>query len=87
MSPRPCARARRWRVIGRRTTYLLGTLAPRRTLVVSGSEDKYSRDADDVVARVGGDFITHPRVDRGHALDQERFDAIVAWLVERAAAT
>jgi hypothetical protein len=66
---------------------VLGALAPRRTLVVSGSEDKYSRDADDVVARVGGDFITHLRVDRGHALDQERFDAIVAWLVERAAAT
>jgi hypothetical protein len=36
---------------------------------------------------VGGDFITHLRVDRGHALDQERFDGTVAWLVERAAAT
>ena len=45
--------------------------------------DKYSRDADQVVARVGGDFITELRVDGGHALDKERFDAIVEWIVER----
>jgi len=50
-------------------------------MVVSGSGDKYSRDADEVVARVAGDFITELRVDRGHALDQERFDAIVEWIV------
>ena len=55
----------------------------RPTLVVSGTEDKYARDADEVVAKVGGDFITELRVQRGHALDQERFDAIVAWIVER----
>jgi hypothetical protein len=48
---------------------------PESGLVVSGTQDKYSRDADQVVARVGGDFITELRVDRGHALDQERFDA------------
>ena len=28
-------------------------------------------------------FITELRVDRGHALDQERFDSIVEWIVER----
>jgi dienelactone hydrolase len=62
---------------------VLAAIGPRPTLVVSGTQDKYSRDADQVVARVAGDFISELRVDRGHALDQERFDAIVAWLVDR----
>ena len=62
---------------------LLAAIGPRPTMVVSGTDDKYSRDADEVVARVAGDFITQLRVDRGHALDQERFDAIVEWIVDR----
>lgn len=62
---------------------VLSAIGPRPTLVVSGTEDKYSRDADHVVAKVAGDFITELRVDRGHALDQERFNAIVEWLVQR----
>jgi dienelactone hydrolase len=65
------------------THNVLSAIGPRPTLVISGTEDKYSRDADQVVAKVGGDFITELRVDRGHALDQERFDAIVDWLVDR----
>lgn len=64
---------------------VLAAIAPRPTLVVSGAQDKYSRDADQVVAKVAGGCITELRVDRGHALDQERFDAIVGWIVERAA--
>jgi dienelactone hydrolase len=64
---------------------VLAAIAPRPTMVVSGTEDKYSRDADAVVARVGGDFITELRVDRGHALDAERFDAIVEWIVGQVA--
>ncbi|MBL0937663.1 MAG: acetylxylan esterase [Gemmatimonadaceae bacterium] len=60
---------------------ILSAIGPRPTLVVSGTEDKYSRDADAVVAKIDGDFITQLRVQRAHALDQERFDAIVAWLV------
>jgi len=63
---------------------VLAAIGPRPTLVVSGTQDKYSRDADHVVAKVAGDFITELRVDRGHALDQERFDAIVEWIVARA---
>lgn len=63
---------------------VLAAIGPRPTLVVSGTEDKYSRDADRVVSRVAGDFITELRVDRGHALDQDRFDAIVEWIVDRA---
>lgn len=64
---------------------VLAAIGPRPTLVVSGTEDKYSRDADDVVAKVGGDFITELRVERGHALEKERFDAIVDWIVDRVA--
>lgn len=63
---------------------VLAAIGPRPTLVVSGTEDKYSRDAEQVVVKAGGDFITELRVARGHALDQERFDAIVEWLVSRA---
>lgn len=63
---------------------LLSAIGPRPTLVVSGTQDKYSRDADQVVSKVAGDFITELRVERGHALDQERFDAIVEWIVDRA---
>lgn len=62
---------------------LLSAIGPRPTMVVSGTGDKYSRDADQVVAKVAGDFITELRVDRGHALDQERFDAIVEWIVDQ----
>lgn len=62
---------------------VLAAIGPRPTLVVSGTEDKYSRDADEVVAKVAGDFITALRVARAHALEQERFDAIVEWIVGR----
>lgn len=62
---------------------VLSAIGPRPTMVVSGTKDKYSRDADQVVAKVAGNFITELRVDREHALDQERFDAIVEWIVER----
>ena len=60
---------------------LLSAIGPRPAMVVSGTQDKYSRDADQVVARVAGDFITEWRVERGHALEQERFDAMVEWIV------
>jgi len=36
---------------------VLAALGPRPSLVVSGTEDKYSRDADDVIAKVGGTFL------------------------------
>ena len=65
------------------THHVLAAIGPQPTMVVSGAGDKYSRDADQVVAKVAGDFITELRVDRGHALDQERFDAIVEWIVDR----
>lgn len=65
------------------THHVLSAIGPRPTMVVSGTGDKYSRDADQVAAKAGGNFITEIRVERGHALDQERFDAIVEWIVGR----
>lgn len=67
------------------TNDVLAAIGPRPTFVVSGTQDMYARDADEVVSRVAGDFITEFRVDAGHALDQQRFDAIVAWLADQAA--
>ncbi len=67
------------------THHVLAAIGPRPALVVSGTQDKYSRDADQVVAKVGGDFITELRVERGHALDRDRFEAIVEWVVGRVA--
>ena len=63
---------------------LLEAIAPRPMLIVSGCQDPYSRDADRVAARVEGNCITEVRVDAGHALDRERFDAIVDWIGARA---
>ena len=63
---------------------VLSAIAPRPTMVVSGTDDKYSRDADQVVAKAAGEAITEFRVDRGHALDRERFDVIVEWIADRA---
>lgn len=66
---------------------LLAAIAPRPVLVVSATDDPYSRDADQVVARAATASITEVRVHGGHALDRERFDAIVAWIAERAGAS
>jgi dienelactone hydrolase len=63
--------------------------APRRVLLVSATDDKYSRDADriaaaaqEVYAALGvAERFEHKRYEGGHALTQERFDDIVQWLV------
>lgn len=71
---------------------LAACFAPRPLLVVSATEDDYSRDAEEVIALVrrrcveegmAHDFQQR-RYEGGHALTQERFDSIVAWLVARA---
>ena len=68
---------------------LLACGAPRKLLIVSADQDKYSRDAEDVVAIAkrayaglnAEDNITHVRYPGGHALTQERFDYIVNWIL------
>jgi hypothetical protein len=69
--------------------HVLAAIAPRRFLAVSGTDDKYSADAHDVVElaraafRARGDpgALSHIRVVGGHALEAQRFESIVNWLV------
>ena len=66
---------------------LVACFSSRPLLVLSATEDKFSFDADQVVeaAKVLNPVVhlEHKRYRGGHALTQERFDAIVNWLVER----
>jgi dienelactone hydrolase len=72
--------------------HVLAAVAPRPFLTVSGAEDQYAADAPDVIdaarAMVGTPdaerSFTHLRVAGGHALDAQRFQAIVDWLVHTA---
>ncbi len=75
------------------TTYdLVKCVAPRRMLIVSATEDKYSLDAPEIVADAKEAFVEqgvesnlyHFRYEGGHALTQQRFDDIVEWLDEQA---
>jgi len=71
---------------------VLASLAPRPTLVVSSTEDAYARDADavlaraaDLAARDGNEArFDEIRVIGEHALDPQRFGAIVEWMAARA---
>jgi dienelactone hydrolase len=64
-------------------------IAPRRIFVVSSEDDAVSADADEVVRRAKGAFegmnctecLEHLRGRGGHALDRQRFNAIVNWTV------
>jgi hypothetical protein len=67
---------------------LLCCIAPRRLLVVSAEDDKYSKDADFTVNQAKPFYIKlnaesnlcHARYKGGHAMTKERFDYIVNWL-------
>lgn len=69
---------------------LLRLVAPRQILVVSATDDKYSRDADEIVLRARDvfsacgkpDSLQHFRYEGDHALTSERCEAIIAWLVQ-----
>lgn len=69
---------------------LVKCAAPRPFLLVSATEDKYSKDADGIVAEASlayqalgaGDKLVHHRYQGGHALTRERFERIVGWLCE-----
>lgn len=73
--------------------HLVAAIAPRPLLVVSGTDDRYAADAETLVGlgqqayRSGGaeTALTHFQVAGGHALDVERFSAIVEWTTEVAA--
>lgn len=73
---------------------LMRCVAPRPLFVVSADQDVYSADADDLVARAAAAFVDagaaehlrHLRVAGPHALDVQRFSAIVDWLTVQAGA-
>ena len=68
---------------------LVKCIAPRKTLIVSATEDKYSQDAEviaqtarETFAALGAeDNLEHRRYSGGHALTHERFEDIVEWIV------
>lgn len=71
---------------------VLAAIAPRAFLAVSGTEDKYAADADELVALArpafsslgAGTALSHLQVTGGHDLDAERFAAIVHWVAQAA---
>ncbi|HUP57316.1 MAG TPA: alpha/beta fold hydrolase [Bdellovibrionota bacterium] len=70
---------------------ILASISPREILVVSAEEDRYSRDADQVVRSAMEQFrkdgsekaLKHRRFPGAHALTRERFDHIVEWACSR----
>jgi len=68
---------------------LMRCVAPRRLFVVSAEDDPFSADAQDLVVRARPAFeqnqdserLEHLRVPGAHALDRQRFDAIVNWVL------
>ena len=67
---------------------LVSCIAPRRLLIVSAEDDKYSRDASYIVEKASPSYreqdalqnLHHRRYPGGHALTGERFDFIIEWL-------
>ncbi len=70
--------------------HVLAAIAPRRFLVVSATKDKYAADADEIIDLALPAFgsspqaLAHVRVEGEHALDAERLDSIVNWMVDAA---
>ncbi len=71
---------------------LVSCTAPRRLLIVSAEEDKYSRDAAYIVEKAGEAYrrqgtlenLFHKRYPGGHALTQERVEDMIAWMEKSA---
>ena len=70
---------------------LVKCIAPRALLLISGTQDKYSQDADriekdtqDTYASLGATHqLEHNRYEGGHAITPRRFDDIVEWMVKQ----
>jgi hypothetical protein len=68
---------------------IAGLVAPRPLLLCSADEDKYSRDAPHIAEAAACAYrnagapeaLQHYRARGGHALTEERFDAIVDWVI------
>lgn len=67
---------------------LVSCIAPRKLLIVSAEDDKYSKDATYIVEQAGETYkkqgalnnLQHKRYLGDHALTKERFDFIVEWI-------
>ena len=67
---------------------LVALTAPRKLLLVSAEEDKYSMDAPAIVEKAGKAYVKngahqnlqHKRYPGGHALTEERFNYIIEWM-------
>lgn len=67
---------------------LVSCIAPRRLLIVSAEDDKYSRDANYIVEKASPAYaehnainhLCHKRYQGGHGLTKERFDFIIDWI-------
>jgi hypothetical protein len=68
---------------------IAGLVAPRPLLLCSADDDKYSRDAPRIAEAAACAYrnagapeaLQHYRARGGHALTEERFDAIVDWVI------
>jgi len=67
---------------------LVTCIAPRKLLIVSAEDDKYSKDAPCIVEKAGKVYeelgaienLCHSRYPGGHAMTKERYDWIIEWL-------
>lgn len=68
---------------------LVELIAPRPLLLLSATEDRYSDDTPEIVQAAARAYceagasqvLQHYRAQGGHALTEERFDAIVDWVI------
>ncbi len=68
---------------------LVKLVAPRKLLLVSSDEDKYSMDAPEIAEKAGKAYrelgvtqnLEHKRYPGGHALTEERFKDIIEWMI------
>jgi len=68
---------------------LVRCIAPRHLLIVSGEDDKYSKDADFIVEQAKSSYaeyraldnLYHMKYSGGHHLTKEQFDFIIEWVV------
>lgn len=67
---------------------LVSCIAPRRLLIISAEDDKYSKDAPYIVERAmktyvelgAAEHLQHRRFQGEHAMTKERYDCIVTWI-------
>lgn len=68
---------------------LVSCIAPRRLLIVSADDDRYSKDAPAIIEKASPTYekynassnLQHKRYQGGHALTKERFEDIIEWII------